>query len=116
MGHRFVRLARGVDSVLELGELHFAEGQENVVFAGKMIEERAFADVGDVGDVLDGGFHEAFFSEELQRRAKEAFADFGAAALAAVWWIRVRMLAGEPARFVLIDHNDLWAYMTISHQ
>jgi hypothetical protein len=70
---------------LELGELHFAEGQENVIFAGEVIEERAFADVGDVGYVFDGGFHEALFSEELEGSAEETFTDLCAAPLTAVW-------------------------------
>jgi len=84
MGHRFIRVAGAVYSVLELGKLHFAEGEENVVFAGKMIEEGAFADVGDISDVFDGSLGEALFSEKLERGAEETFANFCATALTAV--------------------------------
>src|SRR5260370_42690782 len=84
MGHRFVRGAGGVDGVLELGELHFAEGQQDVILAWKVIEKCAFADVGDVSYVFDGGFREALFGEELERSAEETFTDFRAAPLTAV--------------------------------
>src|SRR5882762_6213486 len=108
MGHRFVRLTGGVDGVLELGELHFAEGQQDMVFAGKMVEERALADVGDVGNVFNGGFGEALFSEEFERSAEEPFADFCAATLAAVrCWRLTRGGILELVTGALV-HNDLW--------
>ena len=71
------------DDGLQLGELHFSEGQEEVVFAGEIIEEGALADVGGVGDVFDGGVGEAALGEKIERGAEEALADLSAAALAA---------------------------------
>ena len=54
-----------------------------MVFARKIVEERAFADVGGFGDVFDGGFSETFLGEEAKRRTEKTFADVGTAALAA---------------------------------
>ena len=84
MGHRFIRVAGAVYSVLELGKLQFAEGEENMVFARKMIEEGAFADVGDISDVFDGSLGEALFSEKLERGMEETFANLRTATLAAI--------------------------------
>jgi hypothetical protein len=47
-----------------------------VIFAGKVIEERAFADVGGVGYVLNGGVRKAVLSEEIEGSTEQAFPDF----------------------------------------
>jgi hypothetical protein len=65
MGHSFVRLPRGIDGVLQLGELHFAESQKNVIFAWKMVEEGPFADIGDICDVFDGVSTKPFSANSL---------------------------------------------------
>ena len=67
-------------------ELHFREGQEEMVFAGEIVEEGAFADVGGVGDVFDGGIGEAALGEKIEGGAEKALADLSAAALAATVW------------------------------
>ena len=54
MGRFDWRASRTVTS--KLGELHFAEGHQDVFFAGEVVEEGAFADIGGFGDVFDGGF------------------------------------------------------------
>jgi hypothetical protein len=68
----------------ELFELHLSEGEENVVFAGEIIEKGAFADVSGIGDVFDGGFGKTLLGKESESGAEEAFTEFSAAALAAV--------------------------------
>jgi len=83
--HGLIGVTSGVDGVLQFGELHFAEGEEDVVFAGEIIEEGAFADVSGFGDVANGGFGEAFFGKELESGAEEAFTDVGATTLATAW-------------------------------
>jgi hypothetical protein len=40
---------------LQLGELHFTEGDKDMFLAGKIVEEGTLGNVGGVGDVLDGG-------------------------------------------------------------
>ena len=64
--------------------MHFGEGQEDVIFAGEIIEEGAFADVCGVGDVFDGGICETVLGEKIESRAEEAFAYFSGVALAAI--------------------------------
>jgi hypothetical protein len=63
--------------------LHVAEGDQEMFFAGKIIEESTFADVGGFGDVFDSGFGEAFLGEEIQGGAEERLASGGTAASAA---------------------------------
>ena len=55
-----------------------------MIFAGEIIEERAFADVGGVGDVLDGGIGETVLSEKVEGGAEKAFADFSGVSLTAI--------------------------------
>lgn len=80
---RFAGGAQIFNDGLQLGELHFSEGQEEVVFAGEIIKEGALADVGGVGDVFDGSVGEAALGEEIEGGAEEALADLSAAALSA---------------------------------
>jgi len=54
-----------------------------MVFAGEVVEEGAFADVGGVSDVFDGGVREAALGEKIEGGAEKALADLSAAALAA---------------------------------
>jgi len=63
--------------------LHFAEGEEDVFLAGEIIEERALAEIGGVGDVFDGGFGEALAGEEIECSAEKAFAALDGLAFAA---------------------------------
>jgi len=67
--------AKIFDYGLKLGELHFGEGQQEVILAREVIEKRAFTDVGGVGDVLHSGVREAVLSEEIERSTEQAFAD-----------------------------------------
>jgi hypothetical protein len=69
---------------VELFELHLTKGEENMVFAGEVIEKGAFAYVGGIGDVLDGSLNKAFPGKEIKGSTEEAFAKFGAMTLAAV--------------------------------
>lgn len=55
-----------------------------MIFAGEIIEEGAFADIGGIGDVFDSGIGETVFGEKIESGAEEALADFGGVALAAV--------------------------------
>ncbi|HUL34487.1 MAG TPA: hypothetical protein VL128_11425 [Candidatus Eisenbacteria bacterium] len=48
---------------LKLGELHFAEREEDVLFTGEIVEESSLAEIGGIGDVFDGGFLKAFAGE-----------------------------------------------------
>src|SRR5437667_519336 len=82
--HRFVYLASHLDGCFQFAELHLPKRQKNVVLARKIIEKGTFAYVSSFGDVLDGGFQESFLGEKIERGAEKAFADFRAAALAAI--------------------------------
>jgi hypothetical protein len=64
--------------------LHFSERQKDVVLAREIIEKGAFADVGSISDVFDGGFGKTFLGKEIKSGAEEAFTEFSAAALAAI--------------------------------
>ena len=59
------RFARISTNRSELADLHVAEGNQDVFFAWEIIEERAFADVGCIRDVLDRRFGESLFREQL---------------------------------------------------
>ena len=63
-------LRKILDDGLKFGELHFRECQQDVVFAGKIIEKRAFANVGGVGDVLHSGVCEAMLGEKIESSTK----------------------------------------------
>jgi hypothetical protein len=56
-----------------------------VIFAGKVIEKRAFADVGGVGYVLHRSVCEAMLSEEIEGSTKQAFPDLSGTPLSAIW-------------------------------
>jgi NAD(P)H-hydrate repair Nnr-like enzyme with NAD(P)H-hydrate dehydratase domain len=66
--------------------LHLAKGDEDVFFAGEIVEECALAHVGGIGDVLNGRFRKAFFCEKLESSAEEAFASLQAATLTPIDW------------------------------
>ena len=53
-----------------------------MVFAGKVIEKSAFAQVGRFGDIFDCSFRKAFLRKEGKGATKQALANFGAATLA----------------------------------
>jgi hypothetical protein len=55
-----------------------------VVFAGEVIEKRAFANVSGISNVFYCSVREAVLREEIERRAKQVFADLQGAPLAAV--------------------------------
>ena len=82
--YRLVLPARFIGGRTQLAELHFAKSEEDVVLAGEIIEKGAFADVGGIGDVFDGGFGKTFPGKEIESGAEEAFTEFSAAALAAI--------------------------------
>ncbi len=73
-----------IRSRAQLAKLHFAEGEEDVFLAGEIIEESAFAEVGGVGDVFDGGFGEAFAREKIESGAEKTLSAFDGLALAAI--------------------------------
>jgi len=50
------REAGQFDGCFQLGELHFSERQQDMVFAREIIEKSAFTDVGGLRDVLDSRF------------------------------------------------------------
>jgi hypothetical protein len=79
-----VGAAKVFNDGLQLGELHFRERQQDMVFAGEVIEKRAFANVSGISDVFYGSVREAVLREEIERRPKQAFADLQGALLAAV--------------------------------
>src|SRR5271154_5237791 len=81
-GHGLPTLRHAIHRGLQLGDLHVAKRYEEVVLAREVIEKGAFADVGGLGNVFDGGFREAFQREEIQRSAEERFASSGTAASA----------------------------------
>ena len=66
-----------------IGDALLPEGRQDVLLRREIIEEGSLADVGGLGDGLDGGFLIAALREELQRGLKKAVASFGAVALAA---------------------------------
>ena len=55
-----------------------------MIFARKVIEESAFANVSRFRYVLHRRFQKPFLSKELQRRSEKALADLRAPPLAAV--------------------------------
>jgi hypothetical protein len=61
--------------------LHFSERQQDVVFAGEIIEKGALADVSGISDVLDSRFCESLLGEKLEGGTEKPFAKLGAAAL-----------------------------------
>src|ERR1700739_3494067 len=63
IGHGFAGAASLLDGGLKLVELHFTKGKEDMFLARKIVEEGALAEIGGIGDVLDGGFGEAFLGE-----------------------------------------------------
>jgi len=91
--------------------LHIGESEKDVVLTGKIVKEGAFADVGGFSDVLDRRLGKAFLREKKQGGPEEAFADLGAAALA----------AGRGERFGGGDgngrngYNGLQSSMTVGH-
>src|ERR1700693_2265120 len=72
------------DDRLQFGELHFSECQQDVVFARKVIEKRAFTKVGSVGDVFYRGVREAMLREKIESSAKQAFPDLRGTPLAPI--------------------------------
>ena len=87
-------------------------------FAGEVVEEGAFADVGGVGDVFDGGVGEALFGEDIESGAEQALMYFGAAPLAAIGDGE----GGGRRGFGFADfggagrRRDLSSLMTVSHK
>src|SRR6266851_773744 len=61
--HRLVYLAGRLDGCFQLPELHFHEGQQDVVFAREIVEKGAFTDVGNLGNVLDSCLGKSFLGE-----------------------------------------------------
>src|SRR5260370_38032618 len=82
-GHGLVGAASSLDGGLQLAELHLSKSQQDMVFAGEVIEKGALADIGGVGDLFHSGLRETLLSEEVESGAKQPLADFRAAALAA---------------------------------
>jgi hypothetical protein len=74
----------------EFANLHFREGQKNVFLAREIVKERAFADVGGIGDVFYGGLRKTFLVKKSESRAKQALANLSAAALSPAWRRRRR--------------------------
>src|SRR5882762_1810234 len=82
--HGLARAASHLDSGFQLAELHFSEGQEDVVLAREIIEKGAFADVSSLSDVLNSRFGKSPLGEKIESGAEKSLADVGAAALATV--------------------------------
>src|SRR5258707_492674 len=80
----FILCARFICSGTQLAKLHFGKGEEDVFFAGEIIEESALAEIGGVGDVFDGSFRKAFAREEIECGAEEALAALQGLALAPI--------------------------------
>ena len=76
-------LRASCDGALDGGNALVAERGQHVLLGGEIIEEGSLADVGGLGDGLDGGLLIAALGEEPQRGAEKPFAGFGAVALAA---------------------------------
>src|SRR5580704_17149086 len=100
----------------ERREAFGAERGQDVFFGPEIIEESALADVSRLGNVLDGGFHEAAFGKQAKRRTEKALPDFGAVAFAAAGLRQLRM----PCRSCGGCHGgDSWSVRypntTISH-
>src|SRR5216683_3757481 len=114
-GHGLVGAASSLNGSLQLAKLHLSKSQQDMVFAGEIVEKGALADVGSVGDIFHGGFRETLLGEEVEGGAKQPLADFRAAALSAAdgggWSRRVR--AGVYSCFV--SHNDQPSEMTVGH-
>jgi hypothetical protein len=115
VGHGNLAAACALDGGFQFCELHFSEGDEDVVLAGEVVEKRAFADVGGFGDVLDSGLGKAFPRKEIEGCAEEAFANLGAAALAAARTGADFGLGEPPASFGMSSQDDPYSNMTISH-
>src|SRR6266571_2895399 len=82
-GHGLVDAASSLNRILQLAQLHLSKSQQDMVFAGEVIEKGALADIGGVGDVFHSGLRETLLSEEVESGAKQPLADFRAAALSA---------------------------------
>src|SRR5712692_11481817 len=61
--HRLVCLPGCLDGCFQLPELHFHEGQQDVVFAREVVEKGAFTDVSRLGNVLDSCLGKSFLGE-----------------------------------------------------
>src|SRR5208283_4554732 len=92
-------LPRFLDRKAERRELHFGKGQEDVVLAWEVVEERTFADVGGVRDVFHRGFRKASLGEKVQGGTEETFAKLQAAAFTPVGGVGTRESS----------HNDLYS-------
>jgi hypothetical protein len=77
-------LASHCDGCFQLAELHFPEGQQDVVLAREIIEKSAFADVSSLSDVFDSRFGESLLGKQIESGEEKTLADIGAAALATV--------------------------------
>jgi hypothetical protein len=100
---------------VELFELHLAKGKKDMVLTGKVVKKSAFADVGGIRYVFDSGLNKAFPGKEIQGSAKETFAKFGAAALAAIGGEGGVGLGGRRRQFGGLIHFDHHPNMTLGH-
>jgi hypothetical protein len=60
--------------VLQPGDLHIAERDQNVFFGGEIVKKGALSNVRRVGDVLDGSFRKPFIREKVESGAKKSLA------------------------------------------
>ena len=66
LGERLGGGAQMFNDGLQFGELHVGKGQKQVIFAREIVEEGAFAEIGGVGDVFDGGVGEAALGKKVE--------------------------------------------------
>jgi hypothetical protein len=78
--------------------LHVAERDQDVFFAWEVVEECTFADIGRVRDVFHRGFRETLLCKQPKCGPKQSFPSFGAAALAPVGTLSLRILIVVAAR------------------
>ena len=59
------------------GDALVSERGKHVFFGGEVVKKGPFADVGGIGDVLDGGFQIAALGKQLERGVEKPLAGFG---------------------------------------
>jgi hypothetical protein len=76
-------------------KLNFCHDPEHMFLAFEIVEERAFADVGGLGNIFDCDVGESAFGKELEGAAEKTQAGFRGAALAAAHVIEMRQIFSE---------------------